>query len=694
MPCLTNQRSLNYPFWTGTDFGNESSGGNSTFKFKPRFIVVGSRAMNYRREIDGLRALAVIPVILFHAGFKSFSGGFVGVDVFFVISGYLITSIILAEQQAGTFSLISFYERRARRIFPALFVVMLACLPFAWLWMLPSDMKDFSQSLIAVSAFASNILFWQESGYFESAVELKPLLHTWSLAVEEQYYLLFPIFLLLTWRLGKRWIVGILLFVAVISLTAAQWGSLNKPTATFYLLPTRGWELLIGALIAFYFFSKNSNETETDKTGALVNQSVSIVGFLLIAYAIFAFDKSTPFPSLYALIPTIGAALIILFANPQTLVGKLLGSKLFVGIGLISYSAYLWHQPLFAFMRHNSVSEPGTKLLLALAFFSIVLAYVSWKYVEKPFRDKRQIGRRRVLLFAIIGSLSFGVIGLVGHFTEGYEHYYYTNRLDESQEQIYSVIKKHTGGDMSLEMGDDEDCNFWSKNIDEKFNERFKLCSLKYGKAIVVLGDSHAMNIYNALYRSNFGRFVVGISQGGCNPHNNHSHCHYDSLNTFLLYNKDSIGYVIFHQSGSYLLSEYRDIDGKKYEIDYINIRTTSEYLSKLSEFVNVIWLGPFAEARVDFKNLKSFVSKGFEMNMVALKIFDNLESELGEFLAEKKYPFKYVSLSKILEIDKDFLMLNDCLTYRDMNHLSVCGEKVVGEKIKSKLDGHLILVH
>ena len=181
--------------------------------------------MDYRREIDGLRAIAVVPVILFHAGFETFSGGFVGVDVFFVISGYLITSIILAELEQGKFSIVNFYERRARRILPALFLVMLVCIPFAWLWLLPSDMKDFSQSLVAVAVFASNILFWRESGYFDTAAELKPLLHTWSLAVEEQYYVLFPLFLMLFWRLGKRWILGTLGLVFVASLAVAQWAA-------------------------------------------------------------------------------------------------------------------------------------------------------------------------------------------------------------------------------------------------------------------------------------------------------------------------------------------------------------------------------------------------------------------------------------------------------------------------------------
>ena len=345
--------------------------------------------IGYRREIDGLRALAVLPVILFHAGIDTFSGGFVGVDVFFVISGYLITSIILAEKEAGTFSIINFYERRARRILPALFLVIVICVPFAWLWLLPSDMKDFSQSLVAVSIFSSNILFWHESGYFETAAELKPLLHTWSLALEEQYYMLFPLFILVTWRLGKRWIVGILAVLSIASLAVAHWGAYNIPSPTFFLLPTRGWELAIGAFIAFYL---SSNEvvivSETTK------QIASTLGLALILSAVFTFSKNTPFPSLYALIPTIGTALIILFAAPNTYVGRALGTKAFVGIGLISYSAYLWHQPLFAFARHRSLGEVSEVVFLLLAIAALMLAYVSWRFAHPTLFEQSCSSRR------------------------------------------------------------------------------------------------------------------------------------------------------------------------------------------------------------------------------------------------------------------------------------------------------------
>ena len=196
-----------------------------------------SQGFRHRPEIDGLRALAVLPVIFFHAGFKTFSGGFVGVDVFFVISGYLITSLILSQKEAGTFRLVDFYERRARRILPALFLVVCSTVPFAWLWLRPSDLRAFGNSVTAVFLFASNMLFWRESGYFDTASELKPLLHTWSLSVEEQYYLAFPLFVILLWKFSRRWLLPALIGLTLTSLALAQWGSLHTPSAAFYLLP-------------------------------------------------------------------------------------------------------------------------------------------------------------------------------------------------------------------------------------------------------------------------------------------------------------------------------------------------------------------------------------------------------------------------------------------------------------------------
>ena len=337
--------------------------------------------MKYRPEIDGLRALAVVPVILFHAGFDIFSGGFIGVDIFFVISGYLITTILLEDIEEGRFSLVNFYERRARRIIPALFFVVIVCIPFAWMWMLPSQMKDFSQSLVAVSLFASNILFWQESEYFTAFEQEKPLLHTWSLAVEEQYYILFPIFLIFAWRFGKNKVFLMILMMAAISFLISEWGWRYKANANFFLAPTRAWELFAGSISAFLVKNR----------GVRKNNVLAIIGLAAIIFSISAYDKTTPMPSLYALVPVLGVMLLILYANKDTFAAKLLSMKIFVGIGLISYSAYLWHQPIFVFARIKQISQPSPTLMLLFCLLSMLLAYLSWIYVEKPL-EKRVFG--------------------------------------------------------------------------------------------------------------------------------------------------------------------------------------------------------------------------------------------------------------------------------------------------------------
>lgn len=370
--------------------------------------------MIYRREIDGLRAVAVVPVILFHAGFDVFSGGYVGVDVFFVISGYLITSIIISDLENGTFSISQFYERRARRILPALYVVMLCCIPFAWMWMLPGELKEFSQSIVAVIFFASNILFWRQEGYFAPAAELNPLLHTWSLAVEEQYYLIIPVFMLVAWRLGRTRVFWLICIIATFSLAASEWGWRNEPAANFYLAPTRAWELLIGAICAFWLTGREQRSSNW----------LSQTGLALILFSIFYYDEATPFPSLYSLVPVLGTALIIVFAGPTTLAARLLGTRVFVGIGLISYSAYLWHQPLFAFARIRSIAEPSGYLMAALAVLSLLMAYFSWRYVEKPFRIGHATilkTRRGVFVTSGLAAAAFVAAGLAGYAGNGFE---------------------------------------------------------------------------------------------------------------------------------------------------------------------------------------------------------------------------------------------------------------------------------
>jgi peptidoglycan/LPS O-acetylase OafA/YrhL len=432
--------------------------------------------MIYRREIDGLRAIAVLPVVFFHAGFAGFRGGFVGVDVFFVISGYLITSLILSERERGTFSLVHFYERRARRILPALIAVAAACIPCALAWLSPNELVDFGKSLIAVALFASNLFFWLESDYFDAAADLKPLLHTWSLAVEEQYYVLFPVLMGLAWPLGRRRILAVLTGVALFSLALAHWGAYRWPDANFYLLPTRAWELAIGATLAF---RAASSMLPDSARGIAWKEALSAGGLVLICAAVVLFDPETPLPSLYSLVPTVGASLVILFAVPATWAGRLLGARPLVAIGLVSYSAYLWHQPLFAFARHRSLDEPSTLVFMVLAACAFVLAGLTWKYVEQPFRQRDRIGRRSVFGLAAVASTVLVVVGAIGVAHNGF-------------------VDRYPAGDQRIVQQLASGRSYVIARFDSLRRAPFNLADPR--PKVVIIGDSYAQDLVNALY--------------------------------------------------------------------------------------------------------------------------------------------------------------------------------------------------
>jgi peptidoglycan/LPS O-acetylase OafA/YrhL len=418
--------------------------------------------MLYRREVDGLRAIAVLPVIFFHAGFEAFSGGFVGVDVFFVISGYLITNIILDELEQGKFSLVKFYERRARRILPALFLVLIACIPFSWILLSPADLKNFSESLIAVPLFISNFYFWRNGGYFETASELKPLLHTWSLSVEEQYYLLFPLFLIIFWKYCKRWMWLTLFIIFCASLAFAHWAAEQRPDLAFYLLPTRGWELLIGV------FSAKFMSTSYPKEFSKATSEVSgCIGLALIFFTFFTYRKSTPFPSLYTLAPTLGTALVIIFATNQTVVGKFIGNKLFVSLGTISYSAYLWHQPILAYSRHW-LWDLNLLVKSLLILLVIVISILSWKYVEMPFRNKSRFEPKYVLASLFLVALSIIFIG------------YFSKKVELNNEELMAIALCESEA-------------IYSSNINERIFIKNRInCEKSFPEAIVI-GSSRIM---------------------------------------------------------------------------------------------------------------------------------------------------------------------------------------------------------
>ncbi len=363
-----------------------------------------TKHISYRPEIDGLRAVAVLAVVLYHAkisflGRDWFQGGFIGVDIFFVISGYLISKIIFTElERSDSFSFKRFYERRARRILPILFVVMLVSFPFAWLYLLPSDFIDYSKSILSSLSFSSNFFFYfNTTEYGTDSALLKPFLHTWSLSVEEQFYLLCPVVFLIAYKWFRNYLLSFCVIGLLLSLQFSEMMALRDSDLNFYLLPSRAWELLTGTLVAL--IERKYGRANDSLTSKLAPS----IGLLLIVYSIVSFNSSTPHPGYVTVVPIIGIALIIFYAHANEVVGRVFSSKALVSIGLISYSLYLWHFPVFAFARITD-GAPTVLDKLGWICLSLALSIVSYHYIEKPFRNKQSTSDKFALRLAA-GSL-------------------------------------------------------------------------------------------------------------------------------------------------------------------------------------------------------------------------------------------------------------------------------------------------
>ena len=363
--------------------------------------------MKYRADIDGLRAIAVLAVVFYHARIPGFSGGYVGVDVFFVISGFLITSILVAAYENDSYSIVEFYDRRIRRIIPALIPVYLFSLVMAAMLFPPSVMASFGQSLLSSGVFISNIIFYGEDGYFAAPSHEKPLLHTWSLSVEEQFYIVWPLILIGLLRFcSHRLKIVLTAFLAILSLGMAEWWLGGDPSAAFFLFPARAWELLIGCSIALFLTDR--------RPGIHVASWISVSGLTLIAIAIYYFDDTSRFPGRYALLPCLGAGLLIYGGQNETSwPNRFLASTGLVSIGLLSYSLYLWHWPILAFGRYYLDRALEIPEALACIGASLLLAYFSLRFVERPFRvsPKSSFESRRVIAF---GVLTLVVVALTG----------------------------------------------------------------------------------------------------------------------------------------------------------------------------------------------------------------------------------------------------------------------------------------
>lgn len=613
-----------------------------------------------------------------------FSGGFVGVDVFFVISGYLIASIILTEKREGRFSLAGFYRRRILRIFPALFVMMAACYPIGLLLLGPGAMREFSGSIAASTFFVANIYFLDVSGYFARAAELKPLLHNWSLSVEEQFYMVLPAAMLATWRLGRRLQAFIFLVAAALSIGLAQWQiEQGEQARAFFLLQARVWELLAGVLAAYWLATRRGEQLHA---GGRFGHA-ALAGLAAILLAVFTFDADTPFPGLAALLPCLGAVAVIVFATPAGLAGRLLSLRVLVFFGLLSYSLYLWHYPLLAFARIAAGSD-DLLLMLAVCLLALGLAYLSWRFIERPAR-RLTVPHLKIFGPAAAAMAVLAALGFAGLYTDGFRDLYLRYRLDAATRENYIRYQPHT---IRARVPED-DCQFSARTLGAEFEGRFKACAARFGKAVVVLGDSHAGNIFRALRASGRYPFLIGLYKGGCRPFREEPDCPYVPARAFIESHASQISQVVFHVAGSHFIFDHLGRpdnmsafeEGNPVSMPGPDAAVTAAYAASLPAGPEIVWLGPFAEARVDFDNPESFSPSRLRFNPVSLRHFAKLDQVLKTGTAPS-HGLRYVSLIDVLKFNEDSLLAGDCMTFSDTDHLSSCGEALFGPAIAAAL--------
>jgi peptidoglycan/LPS O-acetylase OafA/YrhL len=677
--------------------------------------------IKYRPEIDGLRSIAVISVIFYHAQItifdtKPFKGGFIGVDIFFVISGYLISSIIIKElTTTGSFSFTNFYERRIRRILPAFLFVMLISLPFAWMYLLPGSLIDFSKSIIYSLGFSSNFYFYYSGEQYgaESAL-LKPFLHTWSLSVEEQYYILFPIFLLLIYRHFRKYLLHILLLILIISLGLADWSSKNFPSVSFYFLHTRVWEMLMGSILAYAEIKRGHRSKNR-----LFNLIFPSLGLSLIVITIIFFKLYFPHPSFYSLPAILGTCIIIWSSNSKEIITRLLSSKIFVGIGLISYSMYLWHYPIFAFFRINLIPE-NSLTVICLIILTILLSILTYFFIEQPAR-KKNLNFTKILipifiLILIIACFNFSVLNKEGYrnrlpkiLYDNLEHSIFKDNIFNEAWKFWYLLKNSEG----------EIC---FNNINKcKFNTSFS-------KKVYLIGDSHSGSIMfdlkNKIIKKNY-QFITSVV-GACSFYpgfdmietktgKKDSLCtnqYFQNLKKDLLKEKDSI--IIFfarfpaHFTG---LEFGNDKNGEKirWHRDYIavgeydNIQESfKNEVLRLSKQNKIILVYPIPEFNVDpnkaiylnWINRKNKFSGDFKFEHITISYNDYLQRTASSFNLLDSIENKNIYRVYPQDFFCNTIVKNKCVSnndrfifYVDNHHPSLKGSHFINKLILNEIE-------
>lgn len=615
--------------------------------------------LEYRPDIDGLRALAVLSVVLYHFGWPGLGGGFLGVDIFFVISGYLITRLIAKEiRETGRFSFGRFYLRRARRLFPALAVTLALSCVAALVILSPLHLESFGWELGTATLSVSNIHFYKERGYFDTDALYKPLLHTWSLGVEEQFYLIWPP---LVW-MAARWrpAVGLLLLAVGggASLIAAE--LVTNRDQVFYLPWFRVFEFAAGAaLVRLDDFALPSRKVQVGLLGA---------GLMAMLLPIHFYDAEMWLPGLLTVFPVAGAALTI-YAGRAPGLGLVLSNPVSVWIGRISYSLYLVHWPLVVFYSlgdRTGPLTPGEQIMLPCV--AIAVAATMYRFVEMPFRTAR-LGRSNPRFLAGVTATMVALVAVGGALP-------LTNGIPQRLSPELARLVMSTEREILL-----RECQYQSQFIDEDFLARFRHCLDKYGRPVVIFGDSHAHDLVNALSSAGKRAHVVALWGGNCTLLDLKKNCVVRKLSDFIAEHGRDIDTLVYTQNGAALLSGDADE-----ALDLGLVATVRDRLEDIAKSgVPLVWVGPQEEPGSDVQRAAALMTEPHGENHLKdnlLTIFD-LDAAIGDMVAASQSSFAYVSKIKTLgPMTNERFIIDGEYTYVDKGHWAAKGEEVFGREL------------
>jgi len=641
--------------------------------------------LQYRPDINGLRAVAVLSVLLFHAFPTLLPGGFVGVDIFFVISGFLISNIIFQNLANGSFSFVDFYARRVRRIFPALLLVLTCCLLGGWFTLLAHEYAQLGKHIAAGAGFVSNLALWQESGYFDTDSNAKPLLHLWSLGIEEQFYLLWPLLLWLAWK--KRYsLLAVTLVILMLSF-GINLSDVGQDTAAAYYSPLgRFWELLVGALLALRLSTARSAASHLPRP-----DWCAAVGAVLIALSITMIDKHASFPGWWALLPVMGTALLIGAGDAAWLNRKLLSNRVLLGVGLISYPLYLWHWPLLSFAEIIAAKVPAPQYRVLCLLMAVVLAWLTYLVIERPYRARSFRMRQLVILgasMAVLGLLGFNILHREG--------------LPFRHEQLSSA--KPAGARsfgftaLGVAIRKDTKVDFCHQTVPRSGNELDTFCHQSGAQPyLAVIGDSHANHLFYGLKSSGDKRLnqVLVVGAGGCQPAlqgGQSDNCDKQStVNLAVIQHFDSIKVVAFSASSSWIQTR----SSAQVDVLLKGYLDTIQRLQNLGKKVVLIVDTPgFQESPFGCASNPLAVRNQFkDANAVCEKL--SLERTLPrdvyqqfvQALKNKTSAVQFIdAYAQFCDQSHCQVIDDDTLLFMDSNHLTDYGSKLVAERIEAEL--------